>query len=206
MGYSSRFASGVAFLAFVLAAPAAVLAQGAAAIEGFGGLSLSAPQSQSPSLGGTVTFSVVPGVQIVAEAGRIGNVLPSMSSALYSLARTDLRASALYGGGGVRFVLAPSAAVTPYVEASAGIARLDVRSGRLGPVANAVTSLALGLIGPTTPIGTAGGGLMVHGGPILFDAGYRYTELFANDIMRTVLGLGQPLRTHQVRFGVGVRF
>ena len=75
MGYSSRFASGVAFLAFVLAAPAAVLAQGAAAIEGFGGLSLSAPQSQSPSLGGTVTFSVVPGVQIVGEAGRIGKPL-----------------------------------------------------------------------------------------------------------------------------------
>lgn len=43
----------------------------------FGGLSLNALQSQPPSLGGTVTFNALPGIQIVGEAGRIGNVLPT---------------------------------------------------------------------------------------------------------------------------------
>ena len=103
-----------------------------------------------------MTFNVVPGIQIVGEAGRIGNVLPTLANSVFSLAQTDLRASVFYGEGGVRFVVAPGAAVTLYAEATGGVARLDVSSARLGTVASAVTSIALGLAGRTTPI--AGGG------------------------------------------------
>ena len=189
-------------------APSTVFAQEHASVEAFGGLSLNSLQlpSPAPSLGGTVTFSLVPRVQIVGEAGRLGNVLPALSSAAFGVARTGIRASAWYGEAGARVVLAPSAVVTPYAEASAGIARLDVRSDRLGPVANAAASLALGLVGRTAPTFGAGGGMLLRGGPIVFDVGYRYKQLFPNDVMRIALGFGQPLRTHQVRVGVGVRF
>jgi opacity protein-like surface antigen len=205
MRYTNRV-SVCTLLALLFTTPTVALAQSGGAVEGFGGLSLNALQSQPPSLGGTVTFNVVPGIQIVGEAGRMGNVLPTLANTVFSLAQTGLRASALYGEGGVRFLVAPSATVTPYAEATGGVARLDVSSPRLGAVGNAVTSIALGLVGRTTTMAGAGGGILVRGGPIVFDVGYRYKQLFANDVLRTVLGLGQPLRTHQVRAGIGVRF
>lgn len=205
MRYIARV-SIVALLALIFTAPTVALAQSGGSVEGFGGLSLNTLQSQPSSLGGTVTFNLVPGLQIVGEAGRLGNVLPPLANAVFSLARADLRASAFYGEAGVRFIVAPGSVVTPYVEATGGMARLDVQSARLGAVANAATSIALGLVGRTTPMAGAGGGVLVRGGPVVFDVGYRYKQLFANDIVQTVLGLGQPLRTHQVRAGIGVRF
>jgi hypothetical protein len=197
----------VVFVALVIG-PRDVSAQERASVEGFGGLALNAVQatSPSPSLGGTMTFSLTPGVEIVGEAGRLGDVLPALSSTVFSVARTGLRASALYGEGGARFVVAPASAFTPYAEATAGIARLDIHSDRLSPVANAATSLALGYLGRTTPMLGAGGGILVRGGRIVFDVGYRYKQLFADDVMRLALGFGQPLRTHQARVGIGVRF
>lgn len=186
-------------------APAAAFAQGNSAIEGFGGLSLSGFQSQSPSLGGTLTFTVVPGVQFVGEAGRLGNVLPTIADTIFSVARTGLRASAWLGEGGVRFT-APTGNVAPYGEATAGIARLDVHSDLFGPIGNAATDLALGFVGRTTPIAGVGGGVVIHSGPIVFDVGYRYKQLFPNDVLQAALALGQPLRSHQVRAGIGVRF
>ena len=193
-------------LLFVLClAPAAALAQGNSAIEGFGGLSLNSFQTQSPSAGGTLTFNVVPGVQIVGEAGRIGNVLPTMADTIFTVARSDLRASAWYGEGGVRFI-APTSNVAPYAEATAGIARIDVHSSLFGPIGNAASDIALGFVGRTAPVAGVGGGVLLRGGPIVFDVGYRYKQLFANDLLQAALGLGQPLRTHQVRAGIGVRF
>ena len=186
-------------------APVTAFAQGNSSIAGFGGLSLNGVQPQSPSIGGTVAVTIVPGVQVVGEAGRLGNVLPTLADSVFSVARTDLRASAFYGEGGVRF-LAPRGVIAPYAEATAGVARVDVSSARLGPLGNAATAIALGLVGRTTPIASVGGGVLVRGGPIVFDLGYRYKQLFADDLMEAVLGFGQPLRSHQVRAGVGVRF
>lgn len=192
--------------AAALMAPAMASAQGAASLEGFGGIGVSTLQSQPPSLGGRLTFELTPGIQVIGEAGRIGSVLPSLSSAVFSLAQTDLRASAFYGEAGVRVLAAPSAKVTPYGEASAGMARLSVSSPRLGTVGNAAASLALTLAGRNDPIAGVGGGLLVRTGPIVFDVGYRYKQLFTSDVMRAVLGFGEPLRTHQFRVGLGVRF
>src|SRR5262245_59141970 len=100
--------------------PVSVFAQERASVEGFGGLSLSAQEATPSSLGGTVTFTLTPRLHIVGEAGRLGNVLPALSDAVFSTTGTGLRASALYGEGGIRFVAAPSVAVTPYAEANAG--------------------------------------------------------------------------------------
>jgi hypothetical protein len=86
------------------------------------------------------------------------------------------------------------------------MARLNVQSDRFGPLANAVIPIALELAGRNTPTLGGGGGILVRGGPMLFDVGYRYKQLFVNDLMRVALGFGQPLRTHQARVGIGVRF
>jgi hypothetical protein len=193
----------------VMIAPATATAQERASLEGFGGLSINGLPSASaplPSLGGAVTFSIIPGIDIVGEAGRLGNVLPTMSSAAFSAAQTGLHASALYGEAGARFVMAPTSVVTPYAEATAGVARLQLRSDQLGSMANAAISLAVGLVEGTTPMLGAGGGILLRGGPMVFDIGYRYKQLFASDLTRLALGFGQPLHTHEARFGIGVRF
>jgi hypothetical protein len=192
----------------VLIAPSVTVAQERASLEGFGGLSLNTMPSESiaPSIGGTLTFSVTPGIQIVGEAGRLGNVLPTLSDAAFSLSGTGFRVSALYGEAGVRLVRAPGSVVTPYVEGTGGMARLEARSDRFGSLANAAASVALGLLDRTTPTLGGGGGILLRGGPIMFDVGYRYKHLFADDIVRFGLGFGQQLHTHQARVGIGVRF
>ena len=205
MRYTVR-ASVVALLTLIVTAPTVAFAQSGASIGGFGGVALTALPSQPPSLGGTVTFPLAPGIQVVGEVGRIGNVLPALANTVFSVAQADLRASAFYGEAGVRLLVSPGATVTPYVDATAGMARLDVSSARFGTIGNAAASLALDLAGRTTPMAGAGGGILVRGGPIVFDVGYRYKQLFANDVVQAVIGLGQPLRTHHVRAGIGVRF
>jgi opacity protein-like surface antigen len=192
-------------LVFLSAVPVAAFAQGNSSIVGFGGFSLNGFESHSPSLGGTVTYSVIPPVQIVGEVGRLGNVLPTTADTLFSLARTGVAVSAFYGEGGVR-VMAPTGGIAPYAEATAGFARLDLTSDRLGTIGNVATGLALGFVGRTTPIASVGGGVLARGGPLVLDLGYRYKQLFADDVLQSVLGLGQPLHAHEVRAGLGVRF
>ena len=203
---SFRCCAALVVCALGLAAPGLASAQGNATVGGFGGLSITDVQSQRPSLGGTVTFNLIPQMQIVGEVGRIGNVLPTLSNTIFSVTDSGVRASAFYGEGGIRLLAAPRAAATPYGEATAGMARLDITSDRLGTYGNLATSLALGFIGRTMPVASVGGGLLVRGGPIVFDLGYRYKQLFADPVLQDALGLGQPLRAHQVRAGISVRF
>lgn len=195
---------GIASLLCIL--PLTAFAQGNTAIEGFGGFSINGFDSSAPSLGGAVTVNIVPGMQAVGEFGHLGNVLPTTADTVFTLAQTDLRVSAFYGEGGVRFLTPRSGAVAPYVEATAGFARLDVSSSRLGVLGNAATALALDLAGRTTPLASVGGGIVAHGGPLVLDVGYRYKKLFADDVMEAILGLGEPLHAHQLRAGIGVRF
>ena len=117
-------------LLFVSAVPVAAFAQGTSSIVGFGGVSLNGFESHSPSLGATLTYKLIPEMQVVGEVGRIGNVLPTRADTLFSLARTALGVSAFYGEGGVRLT-APTGAVAPYAEATAGFARLDFTSDRM---------------------------------------------------------------------------
>lgn len=186
-------------------APAAAFAQGSSSVVGFGGFSLNGFDSNSMSIGGSVAFNLTPGIQAVGEVGHLGNVMPTLADTVFSIARADISASAFYGEGGVRLV-SPRGTLAPYGEATAGFARLDVNSARLGGLANIASDLALGYVGRTTPIASVGGGLLLRGGPVVFDLGYRYKKLFADDVLQAVLGLGEPLHAHQLIAGAGVRF
>jgi hypothetical protein len=189
-----------------LLVPIPAHAQGAGAIAAFGGVSISGSPSTTPDVGGNLSFELAPGIGLIAEAGRVGNVLPSLADTLFSATNSGIRASAFYGEGGVRFRLAPHARVSPYAEATAGVARLTVTSDRLGPLASGLTSAAIGLLGRTGPVAGGGGGILVSVGPVVVDLGYRYKQFFPPEPLDTVLGLGQSLRSHQVRAGFGVRF
>jgi len=190
----------------LLLIPGASFAQGTnAAIVGFGGLTMNGYSSSSASLGGSIAYNLIPSMQVVGEVGHLGNVMPTTADTLYSLAGTGLDVSAFYGEGGVR-LLAPGRAVAPYAEATAGYARLAISSPYLSGFAGLATNIGLGFVDRTTPIASVGGGVFAHSGPVVFDVGYRYKQLFANQVLQGVLGLGQPLHTHQLRFGVGVRF
>lgn len=188
--------------------PPSALAQVGGSINGFGALSVN-DLSSSPSrgsFGGTLAVNLVPGVQAIGEFGRIGNVLPTLTQTLLSLTPLDVGVSALYGEGGVRLSPAPRSVVSPYVEATAGVARLDVRVAGLGSTGDLIARAALGFIPRNETIAGVGGGLRIQGGPLALDFGYRYKQILGNSVLTTVLGAGQNLHSHQVRVGVGVRF
>jgi hypothetical protein len=182
-----------------------------ASIEGFGGFTVDSlsvgeeTQSLPLDFGGRVSFELVPGIQAFGEVGRMGNVLPSFVSMPLSLLPIDVGVSAFYGEGGVRLAAA-RAAVTPYVEASAGMARLSVNVGGLGLAGSTAVRTALSFLDTTEPTAGVGGGVMFRGGPVLVDLGYRYKQIFADGLVGTVIGAGEKLRSHQVRAGIGVRF
>lgn len=156
--------------------------------------------------GGRVSFDVVPAVQVVGEFGRIGNVLPGIVALPLRFLPVDVRVSAFYGEGGVRLLAAPRSAVTPYVEGTAGVANLSFGARGLGTTTDALVRAALNLVDTRDPMLGAGGGLLIRGGPIHVDLGYRYKRILPNDALSSMLSFGQELQTHQVRFGFGVRF
>jgi hypothetical protein len=196
-------------LSLILLAPRGAAAQGS--VDGFGAVSFGQGSvfegSSFPvDFGGRVSFDLVPHVQAIGEFGRIANVLPSATAVPLSFLPFELRASALYGEGGVRFLAAPQSAMTPYVEASAGVARVSFNLDGLGTTTGTIADAALNYLDRTHPIAGVGGGVLFRGGPILVDVGYRYKQLFADSLVGSVLSAGQGLRSHQVRVGVGVRF
>jgi hypothetical protein len=157
--------------------------------------------------GGGVAFEVVPGVQLLGEFGRLGNVMPRFIDTGLAFTRLDVKASAFYGEGGVRLLAAPRSAVSPYAEATAGVAHLDIGASGLGSTADALVRAALNLVDTRDPLFGAGGGILVQGGPLRLDVGYRYKRIMANSALTSLLSVGgQQLDSHQVRFGVGVRF
>jgi hypothetical protein len=154
---------------------------------------------------GRVTFNVVPGFQALGEVGRLGNVLPPLTSAILSFSPVDVGASAFYYEGGVRALLGHSN-VSPYVEATGGFARLNLRIGGFGATADDLIDLGLGFVNRTSPMAGLGGGVMWQAGPMTFDTGYRYKKIFSNDFAATLLTGGDQLTSHQVVFGAGLRF
>jgi hypothetical protein len=207
-GTTMRIAVAVAIAAF-LVLPRASEAQ--TSLDGFGALPLnqltSLGDSGSPvDFGGRVSFEFVPGVQAIGEFGRLGNVLPEVVALPLSFAPVDLRVSAFYGEGGVRLLAAPRSAVSPYVEGTAGVAHLRFGINGLGSRADVLTRAALNLIDTREPMLGAGGGLLIQGGPVHLDLGYRYKRILSDSLVNSILSVGQELQTHQVRFGVGVRF
>jgi hypothetical protein len=204
-----RFAFAALVTVFSLVVPARSYAQ--VALDGFGGL----PMNQLSTLGdtgvpfdfgGRVSFEVVPGLQVMGEFGRIGNMMPNLLETGLAFTPVDLRASAFYGEGGVRLLAAPRSAVSPYVEGSAGIAHLNFGIRGLGGATDAIVRAALNLVDTRDPIVGFGGGVLMHGGPLQFDLGYRYKRILPDSALTEFISVGQKMDAHQVRFGVGVRF
>ena len=206
-----RIALAIAFAA-VLVLPRVSDAQ--TSLDGFGALSLNQltalGESGNPvDFGGRVSFEFVPGVQAIGEFGRLGNVLPMVVALPVSFLPVDLRVSAFYGEGGVRLLAAPRSAVSPYVEGTAGVAHLRFGISGLGSRTDVITRAtlnALNLIDTRDPMLGAGGGILMRAGPVHVDLGYRYKRILSDSVVSSILSVGQELQTHQMRFGVGVRF
>jgi hypothetical protein len=156
--------------------------------------------------GGRVSFEVVPAVQVFGEFGRLGSVMPPLVETGLAFSRIDLTASAFYGEGGVRLLAAPNSPVVPYVEGTAGMAHLSFGASGLGSTTDALIRAALNLVDTRDPLFGVGGGVLVRGGPLQLDLGYRYKRIMANSALSSILGIGQELQSHQIRFGAGVRF
>ena len=191
-------------------APAAAGAQDlTASAVAFGGASVNSFSTSASKIdfGVNVGKELTPNIQAIGEFGRIGDMLPSLSAGLLSaFTPYDVRVSAFYGQGGIRLVGAPDSGVSPYVEATAGVARLTPHVSGFGSSADTIASLGLNFLRSTEPILGVGGGLLLRGGPVVADVGYRYKQVAGNDSLASFLAVGQTLRTHQVRFGIGVRF
>jgi opacity protein-like surface antigen len=196
----------VAVLAAALCVTSSASAQEPhAAVQAFGGLGVGSFATTNTIFGGTVTGDLTPNIQVVGEAGRLGNVLPSMSQTLIGLSPVDFSVSAWYGQGGVRLT-GGSSALRPYGEASFGIARLNphltgVGSGLPTVIANA----GLAFLNTTSPIASLGGGVTFQSGAFVADIGYRHRRVFS-DTWVDALALGDSLSSNEVRVGVGVRF
>jgi opacity protein-like surface antigen len=106
----------------------------------------------------------------------------------------------------MRAFLGGGSAVHPYVEATGGFAHLNVRAVGFNATVDDLLALDLGVTSRTSPAAGLGGGVTFQSGRLMLDAGYRYKKIFARDFVTTLLGGGQDLTSHQVVFGVGVRF
>ena len=195
----------MAVLALALALPVNGAAQTYnSAAEGFGGLTFGNSATAS-TFGGSVALGLTDHFQIVGEAGRLGDIKPSILDSVLDLTPADMRVSAFYGEGGVRFTASPRSAIRPYVEATAGVARLSTRFDGLGR-AGGVVEAALGFLDRTEPLLGVGGGVMLQGGPLLVDLGYRYKKILAGESLQGLINGGRDFDVSQARVGLGVRF
>jgi opacity protein-like surface antigen len=195
--------------AVLLAWPAAAHAQsGNNDVQGFGGLTVGTStfgSAASPTFGGRVGVGLTDNIQLVGEAGRLADI----SSPLFDLldfTNVGVRVSAFYGEGGVRFIAAPHSAVRPYAEATAGFARLNAGISGIGGTTGAIVNTALNTLNRTQPMLGVGGGVVLQGGPVSVDFGYRYKQISSGNALTSALNAGNPYKVNQVRVGIGFRF
>jgi hypothetical protein len=184
-------------------------------LDGFGSVSLSNQFTATTAgdadrfpvdLGGRVSFEFVPGVEGFGEFGRIGNVLSETVTLPLTLLGNNVRMSAFYGEGGVRLLALPRSRVSPYAEGSFGVAHLTLDVKGFNSTAGAILQTALNYVDTRDPVVGFGSGLLLRGGPVHFDLGYRYKRILADSPLSSLTSLDRGLRTHQIRFGMGVRF
>ena len=189
--------------------PAAAYAQsGNSQVTGFGGLTFGTSSfvgtSTASTFGGSVAVGLLPNLQLVGEAGRLSDIKPPILD-LLDFTPVNLRVSAWYGEGGVRFIASPRSAVRPYAEATAGFARLSTGLSGFSGRTDAIIDTGLAFLNRTEPMLGAGGGVLVQGGPLTLDLGYRYKKIMANGVA-SALNAGNAYQVNQIRIGLGVRF
>jgi len=86
------------------------------------------------------------------------------------------------------------------------VAHMSFGASGFSSTTDAIVRAALNLVDTRDPMFGVGGGLLMQGGPLQFDVGYRYKRIVANDALSSAMGAGQQLQSHQIRFGAGVRF
>lgn len=174
-------------------------------IQGFGGTTFGTTAT-APTFGAGVALPLGDHLQIVGEGGRLTDIKAPLLDQVLDFTSVDVGMSAWYVDGGVRFIGSRHSAVRPYVEATAGVARLNPSLGLDGWL-GAVTNTGLAFLSRTEPLVGAGGGVLVQGGPMSLDVGYRYKRILASDGLSSVFSLGNNgFDVNQVRIGVGVRF
>jgi hypothetical protein len=191
-------------LATLLVTSTASAQEPRASVQGFGGLGMGSFTTPNTNFGGAITGDLTPNIQLIGEAGRLGNILPSTTQMLFDLSPVALSASAFYAQGGIRLT-SGAGALRPYAEAAGGIARLTPHVTGLDGLPGALTNVGLAFLNRTAPIGTVGAGVTLHAGHFVADAGYRHHRVFSDSWMQA-LALGGNLSTNEVRFGVGVKF
>jgi opacity protein-like surface antigen len=171
--------------------------------QGFGGLTFGS--ANSATFGGNVAVALTDNIHIVGEAGYLRDVKPRLLQTVLDLTPYDVRVSAFYGEGGVRFLASPRSAVSPYAEATAGFARLSAGVNGLGST-GALVDTALGLFNQTQPLFGVGAGVLLQGGPMVVDIGYRYKKIPGGNSLESLINGGSDFNVSQIRAAVGVRF
>jgi hypothetical protein len=174
--------------------------------QGFGGLTFGTTATAT-TFGGAVAVTLGDHVQVVGEFGRMDDLTSPLLGTVLDLTPADVRLSAWYGEGGIRFTGSRHSAIRPYVEATAGAARLTPALhgvGDWGPLAN--TAL-LFLATSTEPMVGAGAGVMLQSGPLVVDAGYRYKRVLSTNGLASAFTLGSDaIEVNQFRVGIGIGF
>jgi opacity protein-like surface antigen len=191
------------------ALPSVARAQdGNTSVQGFGGLTFGTSSvlgtSTASTFGGSIAAGLTPNIQIVGEVGRLSDIKPPLLD-LLDFTPFDLRVSAWYGEAGVRLIASPHSNVRPYAEATAGMARLNTGLSGFGGRTDAVLDAGLGFLNRTEPLLGVGGGVVLQGGPIALDIGYRYKKIMATGVA-SAINLRNDYQVNQVRIGLGFRF
>jgi len=176
-------------------------------VQGFGGLTFGSSTFGSTSastFGGRVAIDLLPTMQIIGEGGRMMDIKSPLFD-LLEYTPVGVQVSAWYGEAGVRFITSRSA-VRPYVETTAGIARLTPNINGVSGRADAIVDAGLVFLNRTEPMLGAGGGMLVQGGPVTLDVGYRYKKILAGGTIASALNAGNAYNVNEVRVGIGVRF
>lgn len=194
-----------AVCALVVGAGAAEAQTRGGTIQGFGGTTLGTTAS-APTFGGTVAIPLGDHLQIVGEAGRLTDIKAAPLDTALDFADLDVGMAAWYAEGGLRFIASRHSSIRPYVEATAGVARLKPSIGADGWL-GAVTNTGLSFLGSTEPVVGGGAGVVIGAGPLSVDLGYRYKRILANGALSSAFSLGNDgYDVNQVRVGLGVRF
>jgi hypothetical protein len=196
-------------LVSVCAWPAAARAQGGNGdVHGFAGVTGATSTFgtvASPTFGGRVGVGLSERIQLVGEAGRLA-AISSDPFDLLGFQDLRVRVSAYYGEGGVRFIAAPRSTVRPYVEATAGAARMNADLIGADASADGLVEIARNALNRTQRLLGAGGGILIQHRSLSVDVGYRYKHVAGGDSIIAALSAGLGYQVNQVRGGVGFRF
>ena len=195
-------------LVFAAAVPTAAVAQQRTEVQGFGGVTVGTSafgSAASPTFGGRVTSALTDNIEVIGEAGRLGDLQSPMFD-LLDFSNFGVHVNAWYGEGGVRFIASPRSAVRPYAEATAGFAHLNASVSGLPGTVGGLVEVGLNLLNSTRPVLGVGAGTQFGTGRVVFDVGYRYKQISTGDTISSAFNNGNAFHVNQFRAAVGIRF